>query len=80
MFTTKVEGATQITSNGDFKKAYGKEVRYLSFGDCNKYLIASTFNGLDLYSNFDSGNATLEQTADNKVLAHKMSKDGSWGL
>ena len=42
--------------------------------------MASTWNGLDLYSSFDEGNATLERTYHEGIpaLAHLMSKDGTY--
>ena len=70
----------EVVSNGEFHKAYGKEVRYLSFDLNNKLLVASTETGLDLYSGFDEGNATLEQTLDqgNFVITHSISPDGRY--
>ena len=69
-----------VENNGDFNRAYKRGVYRLSFGHGKKLLAASTSNGLDLYSNFDYGNAILEQTLDEgfKVTSHDVSKDGTF--
>ena len=68
-----------IENNGDFKKNYGREIRFLSFGDEKKYLVGSTYRGVDIYTNFDEGNADLKETlSSSAVLTHQMSKDGTY--
>ena len=43
-------------------------------------LVASTYNGADIYSNFDHGDAVLEQTLSEgeTVKTHEVSKDGTY--
>ena len=67
-----------IQSNGEFNKDYGKDLNYFSFGYGRKLLAASTERGLDLYSNFDAGDATLDQTLEPSlyIYTHEISNDG----
>ena len=64
-----------IENNGEFDKRYESSLRYISFGSRQKLLAVSSEQGLDLYSNFNTGDATLEQTFEESVKTHEISKD-----
>ena len=53
---------------------------HLSFDSETKLLAASTNTGVDLYKNFDGGNAEFEQTLDsgNSIYTHEISNDGTY--
>ena len=55
-------------------------MNYLSFGYGEKLLAASTSKGLNLYSNFDEGDATLDQIFEDgsSINTHDISKDGTY--
>ena len=68
VFKNTGDGYQMIESNGEFKREYERRVYHLSFGYGTKLLAASTDKGLDLYSNFDEGNATSDQTASPSLI------------
>ena len=70
----------EIESNGQFNKESVDRIYYFSFGFGKKLLAASKETGLELYSNFDEGEAVLDQILDDGQLVntHEISKDGTY--
>ena len=69
---------TMIENNGEFSKKHESSLRDISFSSSKKLLAVSSESGLDLYANFEAGYATLEQTIEQSVKTHQISKDEAY--